>query len=242
MEWPASGGHTGASRSSLPHNQAGAGDVQMRPPQTRPSTAAQAHLTSAPRSGRRNRRQQRRPRGDRAEPVQRGSGQQHRPVGHPRRRRRRTRTTGPSGRESPVISDQTKRIRIGTPSNTSHVSNSAVPSPEKRPSTGGSRRPGRAVEDHQIRHTSRSGSYSRKREALVVRGEEVVVVAAAVEHREGGARWPRTPPTRRTSGSRGLTSLRLWTFQRPGRKSKSVAGIRRPPGPARARGRPRRRR
>ena len=60
------------------------------------------------------------------------------------------------------MSDQTKRIRSGTPSRTSSASNVAVPSPWKRPSTGGSSRPGRCVEDHQMRHVSVSGEYRRR--------------------------------------------------------------------------------
>ena len=61
---------------------------QMRPPQTRPSTPGQAHLTSAPRSGRRHRRPAGRQRGDRAAGRAGGSARHRPPLGHDRRRRR----------------------------------------------------------------------------------------------------------------------------------------------------------
>ena len=102
--------------------------------------------------------------------------------------------------ESPVISDQSKRMRIGMPSRTSAVSKRAVPSADEASldrwvQAAWAGRGGPPDAPHvALRVVQAQG------EALVAGGVEVVEVADAAEHRLGVARSPRTPPTRRRRG------------------------------------------
>src|SRR5512132_2570188 len=97
----------------------------------------------------------------------------------------------------------------------------------KLPSTGGSSRPGRLVEDHQIRHRRVAGSNSRS--VMASSGWPLGGTPAA----ENRSMFPSPPRMEcacpvasnwtqsAQSGSRRFVSRRLWSRHRPKTKSKS---------------------